>query len=136
MDDAESVLMLWIAADAEPTSTDDSQSIHALIAYDPNSLIVAHVGDRIVGTVIAAFDGWRGSLYRLAVHPSYRRQGMALTLVREGEQRLIGRGARRVTALVVKSHSHATEFWESAGYLYDERMGRYVNVALPSSESD
>ena len=125
-DDADAVLALWTAAGAEPTSTDDPRSIRALLRHDASALVVAQIDVHIVGTIIAGFDGWRGNLYRLAVDPAYRRRGMAMDLVREAERRLAARGSRRITALVVTSHTHARAFWESADYRYDERMGRYV----------
>ena len=35
----------------------------------------------MVGSLIAAWDGWRGSFYRLAVHPERRRQRIATALL-------------------------------------------------------
>jgi ribosomal protein S18 acetylase RimI-like enzyme len=61
---------------------------------------VAELGGEIVGTLIAAFDGWRGGMYRLAVEPSGRRRGFGRALISEGERRLRAAGARRVTALI------------------------------------
>ncbi len=40
----------------------------------------------IVATLIAAWDGWRGNMYRLAVAPELRREGIARTLVEAGEE--------------------------------------------------
>jgi hypothetical protein len=73
--DVAHVLELWSAADAEPSHTDDAYSLAALVAHDPAALVVAEEHERIVGSVIAAWDGWRGSVYRLVVAPSHRRQG-------------------------------------------------------------
>jgi ribosomal protein S18 acetylase RimI-like enzyme len=81
--------------------------VRALCVHDPEALIAAESEDEIVGSVIAGFDGWRGNLYRLAVHPKLRRQGLARALVAEAEGRLAARGAKRITALVVAEHSDA-----------------------------
>ena len=69
-----------------------------------------------MGSLIAAWDGWRGQLYRLAVHPAWRRQGVATSLVRAGEERLGALGARRVAAIVIEGHDPARAFWQAAGY--------------------
>ena len=70
--------------------------------------------DRIVGSVIGGWDGWRGNIYRLAVAPEARRHGAAAALVREVSARLAReKGARRITALVEKAHPDAVGFWES-----------------------
>ena len=62
--DLVAVLRFWMESGAEPTHTDDVESIGALIARDPEALIVAESESQIVGTVIAGWDGWRGSIYR------------------------------------------------------------------------
>ena len=57
------LLELWREAGAPPTRTDDLGSIEKLLAFDPGAMIVAEAGSRIVGSVIAGWDGWRGSIY-------------------------------------------------------------------------
>ena len=70
-DDTPAVLAFWRDV-AAPTTTDDAHGIAALLARDPGALLVAESSGRIVGTVIAAWDGWRGNMYRLAVDPRWR----------------------------------------------------------------
>jgi ribosomal protein S18 acetylase RimI-like enzyme len=124
--DVDAVLALWRAAEAEPSATDDPAGLAALLAHDPDALIVAEVDGRIVGSLIAGFDGWRANLYRLAVHPDLRRRGLARALVAEAERRLTEAGARRANALVVADHAPAVGFWQAAGYHRDPRIGRHV----------
>ena len=59
---------------------------------DPDALILAVDGDRIVGTVIAGWDGWRCHLYRLAVAPDRRRAGIGRALIARGRGPLPGPG--------------------------------------------
>src|SRR5262245_25913602 len=92
--DIPDVLAFWSRATTVASSTDDIDGIEALLAFDPSALIVARDGADVVGTVITVWDGWRASMYRLAVAPSHRRQGVATALVRAGEQRLRACGAR------------------------------------------
>jgi ribosomal protein S18 acetylase RimI-like enzyme len=40
-----------------------------------------------VGTLVAAWDGWRGNMYRLAVLPEHRRAGIGRELVDAGYER-------------------------------------------------
>jgi len=124
--DAEAVLALWTAAGAEPSVTDDIASIWALLAHDPRALIVAELDGEIVASLIAGFDGWRANMYRLAVHPRVRRQGLGSELVAEAERRFVLCKIRRSSALVVTERSEAVSFWESAGYARDRRIGRHV----------
>jgi ribosomal protein S18 acetylase RimI-like enzyme len=69
-----------------------------------------------VGTVIAAWDGWRGSVYRIVVVPEYRRDGLGRRLLDEAENRLRRVGARRMHAIVVGTDPQALGFWESSDW--------------------
>lgn len=126
-DDAELVVTLWPAvADALPSTTDDMPAVRELLARDPEALLVGEVDGRIVATVIAGWDGWRGNRYRLVVDPAHRRTHVASDLVHEAEHRLSARGCRRIAASVQIDEEHAIGFWTAVGYTADRRARRVV----------
>jgi ribosomal protein S18 acetylase RimI-like enzyme len=120
------VLDLWREAEAEPTHTDNFESVNRLLVRDPASLIVAEAEGRVVGSVIAGWDGWRGSIYRLAVAPSHRRRGLGRQLVRAAEERLTEAGASRLHAIVVETEVGATAFWRASGWEEQSERLRFV----------
>jgi ribosomal protein S18 acetylase RimI-like enzyme len=124
--DIEGVLSLWTEADAEPTHTDNAESLGTLMAQDPLALMVAEDGPRIVGSVIAGWDGWRGSIYRLVVAHSHRRLGMASELLRAAESRLSAIGAVRLQAIVVETEGVATSFWRASEWELQDHRLRFV----------
>lgn len=126
--DVDEVLRLWRESRTEPAATSDERRLAALLVRDHGAVLVAELDGRVVGSLIAAWDGWRGNMYRLAVHPSYRRRGIALRLVQEGEERLRAKGADRVTALVWRAEARAVYCWLSAGYEDEEGTGRFVKT--------
>jgi ribosomal protein S18 acetylase RimI-like enzyme len=129
-DDFPSILGLWARARSGHAETPDTtEALERLLATDRGALLVAE-GPGIIGVVIAAFDGWRGNLYRLAVEPGRRREGIALALVRAGEQRLGLLGAPKLTALVGRGDAQAEGLWAAAGYRDDIDVGRWVR-SLP-----
>jgi len=125
-DDLVAVLDLWAVADAQPSVTDTITSLRGLMAVDPQALLVSDARGEVVGSLIAAWNGWRGSFYRLAVHPDSRRQGLATLLVREGERRLRRRGAQRLDAIVAVDDSAAMRFWLAVGYRQQLDRSRFV----------
>jgi ribosomal protein S18 acetylase RimI-like enzyme len=120
------VLALWTESEAEPTHTDDPESLNTLLARDPEALLVAVDRTAIVGSVIAAWDGWRGSIYRLVVSPTYRRQGLATQLLARAETRLTTVGAVRVQAIVTETDPRATGFWTATGWEQQTERRRFV----------
>ena len=87
---------------------------------------MAEKSGRVIGAVIAGWDGWRGNIYRLAVHRGHRRQGIGLHLTRAAEEYFRDRSVGRVTALVPYDDIAACSFWDAAGYLQDAEIGRRV----------
>jgi ribosomal protein S18 acetylase RimI-like enzyme len=80
-DELATVLGLWHAAGVTPPSISDSiEGLTRLIREPVALLLVATIDDQIVGSVIGGWDGWRGNIYRLAVAPEHRRQGIARRL--------------------------------------------------------
>jgi ribosomal protein S18 acetylase RimI-like enzyme len=120
------VLALWRSAGSVPTVSDTPEAIETLLEHDADALVVAELAGQVAGTVIVGWDGWRGSLYRLAVAPERRRRGVASALVREGERRLRERGARRLTVIVVDDDERAMAFWKSTGLTRQAHRARFI----------
>jgi ribosomal protein S18 acetylase RimI-like enzyme len=127
--DAETILEFWREAEATPLRTDSYEDLVNLIRSHRESVLVAYEQDRLVGTIIAGWDGWRGHIYRLAVRPNHRRRGIGSCLMAAAEKSLEAKGARRISILVEREDDQAMEFWRSLnpdGLELDERMIRFI----------
>jgi ribosomal protein S18 acetylase RimI-like enzyme len=124
--DAAGVLAFWQVA-AEGTSiTDDEAGVARLVTRDPDALLLAERAGVLIGSVIAGFDGWRCHLYRLAVHPDARRQGVARALLEAAEERFLALGGRRGDAMVLEENERARHAWRAAGYGREETWRRWT----------
>jgi ribosomal protein S18 acetylase RimI-like enzyme len=127
-DDVGAVLGLWASARSRHARTPDRREDveRLLLEGSPAALLVAESAGRVVGAVIAGWDGWRGNIYRLAVHDEHRRRGIGAQLIEAAENYLRDRGVHRVTALVAHDDEAAGAFWDAAGYPQDADIGRRV----------
>jgi len=124
--DIDDVPALWRRAETGPSTTETADDVRWLLERDPEALLVADADGEIVGSLIAGWDGWRGTFYRLAVDPAHRRRGLATRMVRAGEERLRALGAKRLNAIVESEEADAMAFWASAGYELQTARSRFV----------
>ena len=79
---------------------DSREAIARQLRAKQNVYLGAFDGSRLVGTVLGTHDTRKGWINRLAVHPDYRRRGIAVRLVRECERRLRRMGIEMFAALI------------------------------------
>ena len=112
--DYEAVVAVWGATgrDVVPRA-----ELEAKLTRDPELFLVAEAAGTVIGAVLGTYDGRRGWIFRLAVHPSHRRAGVAAGLVAELESRFRKLGCPRVNLLVMPDNVEALRFWQALGYL-------------------
>ena len=106
----------------DPPRNRAAAAIPEKLAVQPDLLLVAVDGDRVVGTAMAGYDGHRGWLYSIAVRPSHRRRGIGALLVGEAEARLRDLGCRKVNLQVRASNAAVVDFYRSLGFEIEERV--------------
>ena len=78
---------------------------------------------------MAGNDGRRGYIYHTAVHPKYRRQGIASQLVDAALQALKQCGIHKVALVVFDRNQGGNDFWEKRGFTVREDLV-YRNKAI------
>jgi ribosomal protein S18 acetylase RimI-like enzyme len=125
--DVAAVLEFWrVAAEDDDRPADRREAVEGLIARDPDALMLLVNRDGILGCVVIGWDGWRAHLYRLAVHPGFRRRGIGRWLLQIAEQRLRAAGAIRIDAMVLDANKSAHGLWSAAGYLPQDNWSRWI----------
>lgn len=128
--DIPALLDFWaVAGENASRPSDGSAAVGNLLDRDPEALLVAERSGRIVGTVIAGWDGWRAHLYRLAVDPRSRGLGIARRLIHAAEERLRGLGAIRFDAMVLAENAVGAGAWTALGYRPQDDWTRWVKFA-------
>jgi ribosomal protein S18 acetylase RimI-like enzyme len=124
--DVAEVIKFWNQFGAAHSLKDVPAAVHRRLKRDRRLFVLAWDDGRLIGTIMAGWDGWRASMALLAVDPQYRRIGLARALVERIERELCSLGARRIGAIVLKNNRGGRAFWSRAGYELDRENVRYV----------
>ena len=123
----EGVKTLWQEAFPDDPAWNKAEvAVPAKLAVQPELFLVALDGDRVIGSVMAGYDGHRGWLHAVAVLNSRRRQGVGAALVRGAEDRLRSMGCSKINLQVRATNATIVEFYKRLGYAIEERtsMGK------------
>ena len=128
------VIALWESVFGEPTAHNrPGLAIDKKIEINDDLFFVALIDELLVGTTMAGYDGHRGWIYSVAVHPSYRNQGIGSALVSYAERALASKGCMKVNLQILQSNKSTSVFYESLGYAVEPRvsMGKLIHENIP-----
>lgn len=83
---------------------------------------------RVMGTVMAGYDGHRGWIYSLAVNSTCRKQGMGSMLLESAMLALEQLGCFKVNLQILEENRAVRRFYEANGFAVEKRlsMGRKI----------
>ncbi len=126
--DKDAIIELWQTVFADdPPHNEPSQVIEAKLRVD-DLIFVAEANGEIIGASMAGYDGHRGWLYAVAVHPAHRRDGTGAKLVKYSLQALKQLGCIKVNLQIRSTNTGVANFYQSLGFSVEDRisMGFFI----------
>ncbi|MEP6624765.1 MAG: GNAT family acetyltransferase [Acidimicrobiia bacterium] len=120
--DQSSVIELWRACDLIRPWNEPVRDIERKLAVADGLLLVGELDGTVVATVMAGYEGHRGWVNYLAVHPDRQRRGLGRSLMREVEVRLRALGCPKINLQVRTSNPDAIAFYERLGFAVDDAV--------------
>jgi len=117
--DEPSVVDLWRRCGLTVPWNDPHEDIALKLAFQPNLFLVGAIGDQIVATVMAGYEGHRGWINYLGVAPEYRRQGIGRRIMRQAESALRELGCVKINLQVRETNQAVIAFYERLGFSDD-----------------
>ncbi|HYY47077.1 MAG TPA: GNAT family N-acetyltransferase [Thermoplasmata archaeon] len=116
--DYDALIRLFRVCGLEPRTKgrDGRAAIVRQLRFRGNVYLGAFDRDRLIGAVLGTHDTRKGWINRLAVHPDYRRKGLASRLVRAAEKGLRARGMRMFAALIEEGNEASEATFRGLGY--------------------
>jgi len=90
--------------------------------FQPELFFVALEDGRVVGSVMAGYEGHRGWINYLAVDPPLQRGGLGRELMDHAESRLLEVGCPKINLQVRGSNRDVIAFYERLGYRVDDTV--------------
>ncbi|SEQ82254.1 non-canonical purine NTP pyrophosphatase, RdgB/HAM1 family [Solimonas aquatica] len=118
-DDAGAVIALWQACGLTRPWNDPQRDIARKLAQQAEGFLVAVQDARIVGSVMAGYDGHRGWVNYLAADPALRHQGLGRQLMAAAEAYVASLGAPKMNLQLREDNTGAALFYERLGYRRD-----------------
>jgi ribosomal protein S18 acetylase RimI-like enzyme len=129
--DREGLISLWSVCDLLRPWNDPDRDIDCKLAQDPRGLLVLETDGVVIGSVMVGYDGHRGWVNYLAVHPAHRARGLGRLLMTAAEDHLTALGCPKVNLQIRTSNSTALGFYQRLGYVRDDvvSMGKRLDDA-------
>ncbi len=127
-------MALWSICELTRPWNNPHRDIDRKLARDGDNLLVLEEDNQLIGSVMVGYEGHRGWVNYLAVHPDHQRQGLGRLLMNEAERRLRDLGCAKVNLQVRASNETAREFYRQIGYTVDEAVsfGKRLEHDIPS----
>jgi ribosomal protein S18 acetylase RimI-like enzyme len=114
--DVGAVTALWEQAGMWPHVGEDQGWLKRAVERNAGCALVWREEGRVVGTVIGAWDGLRGWIYRLVVAEEHQGGGIGTSLLRAAEARLRTMGVKQINLMVYEESPAAEAFYARRGY--------------------
>jgi ribosomal protein S18 acetylase RimI-like enzyme len=116
------VIKLWTACGLVVPQNDPVKDIRRKLKVNPELFLVAVSGKKLIGTVMAGYEGHRGWINYLAVDPARRKLGLGRQLMTEAEKRLKKMGCPKINLQIRESNAEVRAFYERIGFTQDKAV--------------
>ena len=113
------VINLWEKCKLVVPWNDPKKDIQRKLSERPDLFFVGLLENLLIASCMAGFDGHRGWVYYVAVHPKHRRKGFATKLMEIAEEKLKEIGCPKIQLMVRESNLRVIEFYKKIGYKID-----------------
>ena len=123
-EDYDDMVTLWEESGLSYRSKgrDSKELLQKQIEENPDLYLGALINDKLIGCVLATFDGRKGWINRLAVSPEYRKQGIGQQLIDAAEKALKKRGATVIGVLIFDTNTASLNLFEKMGYTIHDNI--------------
>ena len=114
------VVRLWTDCGLVVPWNNPHRDIQRKLDVQRELFLVGCLAGKIISTVMAGYEGHRGWINYLAVHPDYQRGRVGSCMMEEAEIRLRAKGCPKINLQVRRTNAKVIEFYNKIGYKLDD----------------
>ena len=137
-DDESAIVDLWKTCGLVVPWNDPVADIERTRRLFPDWFLVGETEGDLVASCMAGFDGHRGSIYYLAVHPDHQGKGWGRAILAESEERLKQAGCPKINLMVRSTNCEVIGFYQRLGYADNQclSLGKRLSEDAPEPSDD
>ena len=118
--DRSTIIELWKQCELLRPWNDPNKDIDRKMQFQPELFFVGELDSKIIASAMAGYDGHRGSVFYLAVHPEFQELGYGRKLMRHIESELMKLGCPKLNTVIRSSNDKVLGFYNNLSYSVDD----------------
>lgn len=121
-EDEASVVSLWQLCELTVPWNNPYKDIARKLKVQPELFLVGMLDSLLIATVMGGYDGHRGWINYLAVHPDFQGQGYAQQVMENVESELRKRGCPKINLQIRSVNARVMAFYQKLGFTDDQAL--------------
>ena len=121
-EDEASVVSLWQLCELTVPWNNPYKDIARKLKVQPELFLVGMLDSLLIATVMGGYDGHRGWINYLAVHPDFQGQGYAQQVMENVESELRKRGCPKINLQLRSGNARVMAFYQKLGFTNDQAL--------------
>ena len=121
-EDEASVVSLWQLCELTVPWNNPYKDIARKLKVQPELFLVGMLDSLLIATVMGGYDGHRGWINYLAVHPDFQGQGYAQQVMENVESELRKRGCPKINLQIRSVNDRLMAFYQKLGFTDDQAL--------------
>lgn len=116
----DAVVDLWRKCNLITPQNDPVKDIKKKTSFQPELFFVGLLEDKVIGSIMAGYEGHRGWINYMAVNPEYQRKGCGRKLFQKAKDELKKIGCLKINLQVRRSNTSVIDFYKHLGFKEDD----------------
>jgi len=126
--DKDEVIKLWGLCNLLFPGNDPETDIKLKVSFQGELFFVGELDNKIVATLMVGYDGHRGWLNYLGVHPDFQKKGLGSAMVQKAIETLKSMNCPKINLQVRKTNTGVMDFYKKLGFREHEVVSMQLKL--------